>query len=264
MITTECAVWDDRVLAVPDPELERLGEEHTARAVRARLGSTPHSYLPDFIYGAIDGIVTTFAVVAGVAGAGLEDRIVIILGAANLLADGFSMAVSNLLGARAERQQRARARQDEQRQIRLFPEGEREEVRQIYAAKGLDGETLETVVEAITADRELWLDTMITEELGYPPSERAPLRAAITTFLAFVALGSLPLVIFAANSILGIDIDAPFAWSAILTGLAFFAVGTLKSRFVEQTWWRSGLETLALGGAAAVLAYLVGIGLQNV
>lgn len=251
-------------MTAPNPELERLREEHTARAVHARLGSAPRSYLPDFIYGAIDGIVTTFAVVAGVAGAGLEDRIVIILGAANLLADGFSMSVSNLLGARAERQQRARARHDEQRQVRLFPEGEREEVRQIYAAKGLHGETLEAVVEAITADRELWLDTMITEELGYAPSVRSPLRAASTTFVAFIMLGSLPLIVFAAQSIAGVDFDAPFAWSAVLTGLAFFAVGALKSRFVEQTWWRAGLETLALGGAAAVLAYLVGIGLQNV
>lgn len=251
-------------MAASDPELERLREEHTLPAVHARLESSPRSYLPDFIYGSIDGIVTTFAVVAGVAGAGLEDRIVIILGTANLIADGFSMSVSNLLGARVERQQRARARQDEQRQIRLFPEGEREEVRQIYAAKGLDGETLETVIEAITADRELWLDTMVTEELGYPGVERAPLRAALTTFLAFVALGSLPLLVFAVMSVSGLEIDAPFAWSAVLTALAFFAVGALKSRFVEQTWWRSGGETLALGGAAATLAYLVGIGLQNV
>jgi VIT1/CCC1 family predicted Fe2+/Mn2+ transporter len=251
-------------VSAPDPELEQLREDHSARAVRARLEAKPRSYLPDFIYGAIDGIVTTFAVVAGVAGAGLEDRIVIILGAANLLADGFSMSVSNLLGARAEAQQRERARLEEQRHIQLFPEGEREEIRQIYAAKGLEGETLETVVEAITADREVWLDTMITEELGYPVVVRTPLRAALTTFAAFVALGSLPLLVFALNSALGIEISAPFAWSAVLTAVAFFTVGALKSRFVEQTWWRSGAETLALGGTAAVLAYLVGIALQNV
>lgn len=251
-------------MSPPDPELEQLREDHSARAVRARLAAKPRSYLPDFIYGAIDGIVTTFAVVAGVAGAGLEDRIVIILGAANLIADGFSMSVSNLLGARAEAQQRERARLEEQRHIQLFPEGEREEIRQIYAAKGLEGETLETVVEAITADREVWLDTMITEELGYPVVVRTPLRAALTTFAAFVALGSLPLLVFAFNSALGIEIGAPFVWSAVLTGAAFFTVGALKSRFVEQSWWRSGFETLALGGTAAVLAYLVGILLQNV
>jgi VIT1/CCC1 family predicted Fe2+/Mn2+ transporter len=251
-------------MTAPDPELERLRAEHTAGAIDARLDANSQSYLRDFVYGAIDGIVTTFAVVAGVAGAGLEDRVVVILGAANLFADGFSMAVSNLLGSRAERQQRARARLDEERQIRLLPEGEREEVRRIYAAKGLEGETLEAVVEAITADRELWLNTMITEELGFAPSERSPLRAAAMTFVAFLALGSLPLLIFAAQSALGVDIDAPFFWSAVLAGVAFFAVGTVKARFVEQAWWKAGLETLALGGVAAALAYAVGIVLQDI
>jgi len=232
--------------------------------VRRRLAVTSHSYLRDFVYGAIDGIVTTFAVVAGVAGAGLDDRVVIILGAANLVADGFSMAMSNLLGSRAEAQQRARARLEEERHIELVPEGEREEISQIYAAKGLEGETLEAVVEAITADRELWLNTMMTEELGYAPSERSPARAAATTFAAFVALGALPLLVFAFQAAADLNVSAPFAWSAILAGIAFFAVGTFKSRFVDQAWWKAGFETLALGGAAAVLAYAIGIALQNV
>lgn len=246
------------------PGVEALREEHTARAVHARLGTAVHSYLRDFIYGAIDGIVTTFAVVAGVAGAGLEDRVVIILGAANLIADGFSMSVSNLLGSRAALQQRERASSEEKRHIRLIPEGEREEVRQIYAAKGLEGQTLEAVVEALTSDRDVWVKTMLTEELGYAPGERSPARSAAITFVAFVAFGSLPLLVFVAQSVAGIDLDAPFAWSAVLTAVAFFAVGTLKSRFVEQAWWKAGSETLVLGGAAALLAYVVGLALQNV
>ena len=246
------------------PGVDSLREEHTAGAVRARLEAPSHSYLRDFIYGAIDGVVTTFAVVAGVAGAGLEDRVVIILGAANLIADGFSMSVSNLLGSRAEAQQQERALGEEEEQIRVFPEGEREEVRQIYAAKGLEGETLEAVVEALTSDRDVWVRTMLTEELGFATVERSPVKAAAMTFVAFVAFGSLPLLIFVVQAAAGIDVSAPFAWSAVLTGAAFFAVGTLKSRFVDQAWWKAGAETLALGGAAALLAYVVGIVLQNV
>ena len=245
------------------PEIERLRRQHTVDAIRRRLDSDSSRYLRDFIYGAIDGIVTTFAVVAGAAGAGLESRIVIILGVANLVADGFSMSVSNYSGARAERQQRERARREEQQHILAVPDGEREEIRQIYAAKGLSGDTLEAVVEAITADRDRWLDTMLTEELGYPPTGGSPLRAAATTLVAFVALGSLPLLVFVVQSVAGIDIPLPFTWSAVLAGVAFFAVGTLKARFVDQVWWRAGLETLAIGGAAALLAYLVGVLLQG-
>lgn len=248
----------------PGHDLDTLRAEHTREAITGRLAAARGSYLRDFIYGAIDGIVTTFAVVAGATGAGLESRVVVILGIANLLADGFSMSVGNYLGSRAERQQRDLARRDEARHIALVPEGEREEIRQIFAAKGLEGEPLEAVVDAITSDRDLWVETMVSEELGFSASTSSPLKAAAVTFGAFVSLGSLPLLLFVAQTIADVDVNAPFAWAAVLTAFAFFAVGTLKARFVEQSAWRAGGETLALGGVAAGIAYLVGVLLQNV
>jgi VIT1/CCC1 family predicted Fe2+/Mn2+ transporter len=232
-------------------------------SARLRLKPSP-TYLHDFIYGAIDGAVTTFAVVAGVEGANLDETVVIILGGANLIADGFSMAVSNFLGSRAARQQRERARREEQRHIDLFPEGEREEIRQIFAAKGFEGEDLERVVDVITSDPELWTETMMSEELGFGSTEPNEFRAAFATLTAFLTIGFLPLMVFVLDLVTPGDIDNAFTWSAVMTGIAFLVVGAMKSRFVDQAWWRSALETLTVGGLAAALAFAVGALLQNV
>jgi|SRR5215218_219002 len=247
------------------PTIRSLRAQHSPSAVRERLsGPPPPSYLRDFVYGAIDGAVTTFAVVAGVKGADLDASIVVILGAANLFADGFSMAASNFLGSRAERQQRELARADERRHIELVPDGEREELRHIFAAKGFKGADLDRVVEVISADPDVWTATMMSEELGYGSTEPNEMRAAASTLVAFVTVGFLPLAAFVYDLAAPGDLESAFLWSALMTCLAFFAVGSLKSLFVAQRWWRAGLETLAIGGVAAVVAYLAGALLQGI
>ncbi len=244
--------------------LEALKAEHTPDAIRRRLSDGPgHSYLRDFIYGAIDGAVTTFAVVAGVAGAGLSAGIVIILGIANLVADGFSMAASNYLATRAEHQQRERARQQERRHIERFPAGEREEIRQIFKNKGFEGDDLEHAVDIITSDVERWIDTMMQDELGLPLAGPSPIKAGSVTFIAFLVVGAVPLLTFTLNMISPGAIAAPFAVAMTLTCIAFFIVGACKSRFIDQRWWLAGLETLGIGGAAAAIAYLIGMFLKS-
>jgi VIT1/CCC1 family predicted Fe2+/Mn2+ transporter len=237
---------------------EHLETTHTADAIAARLGTVGHhSYLGDFVLGAIDGAVTTFAIVAGVSGAQLADQVALILGMANLFADGFSMAVSNYLGARAEVQVVDRIRQIEEKHIEAIPEGEREEIRQIFAAKGFSGELLEQIVEVITQDRQRWVDTMITEEFGLPLERPLPWRAGLSTFVAFVLAGFVPLIPFTIPS--EIEPGRLFVASALLTGATFFLIGAAKGRVVHRSVLWSGLETLFVGAAAAALAYLVGV-----
>jgi VIT1/CCC1 family predicted Fe2+/Mn2+ transporter len=238
--------------------------EHTPERIRRRLAAgAQHSYLRDFVFGAIDGTVTTFAIVSGVAGAGLDTRVVIVLGAANLVADGFSMAASNFLGTRAEEHVRGLARRTEQDHIARFPEGEREEIREIFRAKGFSGDDLERVVSVVTSDNEVWLDTMLREELGLTLDGPSPWRAAATTLAAFVGVGLLPLSTFIFDAIAPGVLASPYRLSAWLTGIAFFAVGATKARFVGRNPLVSGCEALAVGGFAATLAYLLGLLLKD-
>src|SRR5262249_18364307 len=140
--------------------------------------------------------VTTFAVVSGVAGAGLPRHVAVILGVANLLADGFSMAVGNYLSTKADRQMVDRVRSMEESHIDQVHEGEREEIRQIFQAKGFQSPLLEQIVEVITNDRKQWVNTMLTEEFGLRLETPSPNRAAVATFAAFVLAGSIPLLPF--------------------------------------------------------------------
>ena len=240
--------------------LTPLQAEHTPEAVAARIAAeTPHVYLRDFVYGAIDGCVTTFAVVAGAMGAGLSSGIVLILGFANLIADGFSMAVSNYLGTKADRQLLQRARRIEEDHVEEIPEGEIEEIREIFRQKGFEGDLLERVVTVITGDRRLWVDTMLREEWGLALAGPSPLKAAVSTFAAFNIVGLIPLLPFVLFYFINVSPETAFAVSCIITAAAFFGVGAMKARYVAESWWRAGGETLAMGGGAALLAYVVGV-----
>lgn len=230
-----------------------LEHSHRPSDIAKRLARGPKvSYLRDWVYGGIDGTVTTFAIMAGVVGADLSATIVIILGLANLFADGFSMAAANYTGTRAERDEYEQLRRMEEKHIRLAPEGEREEIRQIFRAKGFEGDALETVVAVLTQHRDSWIETMMREEYGLAAAVHSPMRAAFFTFMAFVLCGSIPLLPY----LLGLE--HPEWPSAIMTGATFFAIGSIRSRWSPKPWWLAGLETFVIGMTAATVAYVIG------
>jgi len=206
--------------------MTELEHSHRPEDIQARLeeGRRP-SYLRDAILGGIDGCVTTFAVVASVAGAGLPALVAFGLGLASLIADGFSMGVSNYQGVKSDRDAVKKARETENRHIRHAPDGEREEIRQIFARKGFDGEVLEEIVETISADQSLWVDTMLREEHGLEIEGAHPLRAGLWTFGAFVIVGAVPLLPFMLPAL---GITVAFTISSLLTRLHFSRLGLSK------------------------------------
>lgn len=240
---------------MPQPHLEH---SHTPQDIAARLARGPDtSYLRDWVYGGIDGAVTTFAIVAGSLGAGLSTTIILILGAANLLADGFSMAAANYSGSKSENEDFERLRAIEEKHIRTAPDGEREEIRQIFLAKGYRGTDLEDLVRLVTANRSTWIETMMLAEYGVSDSGRAPVKAALFTFAAFVLFGAVPLLPFVAS------MPASSLTATAMTALAFFAIGSLRARWSQRHWFSCGLETTAIGMAAAAIAFLAGYGLHH-
>lgn len=226
---------------------------HSEEEIAARIaGPGRESYVKDTVYGAIDGTVTTFAIVAGVAGAGLPPAVIIALGLANVFADGFSMAAGNYSGTKAERDDIRRLRDQETRHIEVHPDGERAELRAILSGKGLSGDVLEAATDAIAANRKAWIDTMMEGEYGLSSSDPHPMRAALATFAAFLAAGIVPLLPFLFGA------ENAFGVSGGFTAVVFFAIGALKARWSLTPWWRSGTETLVIGGIAAGIAYGVG------
>lgn len=235
---------------------KNLAEQHRPEAIRERLRSpVKQNVISDAVLGGIDGCVTTFAVVSGVIGAGLSPSIALVLGYANLIADGFSMAISNYESLKADREFIQSIRVSEQEHIDKIPKGEQEEIRQIFEKKGFSGEVLESIVDTISADRRLWIDTMLTEEHGVQRVSRRPGKAAITTFFSFIVVGSIPLIPF---MVPGMERSMQFTFSACLAAIMFFSIGAMKSRFFFKPAFRSGVGTLLTGGGAAALAFLVG------
>jgi len=240
--------------------LSRLLEHsHDPREIAQRLRDGPRvSYLRDWVYGGIDGTVTTFAIVAGAVGAELSNRYLLILGVANLLADGFSMAAANYSGTKAEIEEYEFVRHMEERHIKYAPDGEREEIRQIFLGKGFKGKTLEAAVDVITAEKDRWIDTMMTEEHGLPPVNRSPGRAGLLTFVAFVICGFVPVAPFT------IGMQASITASIVLAAVTFFLIGSLRSKWSPVHWLKTGTETLVIGMASAAVAYLVGDFLKQI
>jgi VIT1/CCC1 family predicted Fe2+/Mn2+ transporter len=230
-----------------------LEHSHDPKQIAERLKRGPSvSYLRDWVYGGIDGAITNFAIVAGAVGADLSTRVVLILGIVNILADGFSMAAANFSSTRTEIEEYQHMRTMEERHIALNPDGEREDVRQIFRAKGFTGQTLDGAVNVITSEKQRWIDTMMTEEHGLPVISRSPLKAAIFTFLAFLLCGLVPIAPFA----LGLTYAGTYSF--VMTAIVFLAIGSVRSLWSPRPWWHTGIETLTIGAIAAVVAYAAG------
>lgn len=240
---------------------------HTANAISAAKeehGGVGSQYLGEMVYGGLDGIITTFAVVSGVAGAQLGTSVILILGLANLLADGFSMATGAYLSSKSEHEYYRKEWEREAWEVKHFPDGERAELQEVYVSRGYSNEEAGQLVEIQSRNPERWVKAMMIDELGMMEDETNPLINGLVTFGSFVIAGAVPLAVYLIGLAFPISPDMAFPISIASSGLALFALGATKVLVTKLNPIRSGLEMLAVGGLAAGVAYVVGALLKGI
>lgn len=224
---------------------------------------TKYNWLPDFVYGGIDGAVTTFAVVAGVVGANLSTPIILILGFANLFGDGFSMATGKYLSDKAELDRTRFLRRIEERSIVEKPHEEKKEIGEILKSFGFKGKELTRAKKIITQNPQVWVNLMMNHELNIIEENIEPVKGATATFFAFIIIGLIPLTGYVLQRFLPFDEKYLFFGTACATLLALFFVGAIKARFSDKSWIVTGTESAIVGGFAASIAYMIGFFLKN-
>jgi len=224
-------------------------EHHTEK-----VHSTAGASLRDVMLGLNDGLVASFAVTSGVAGAFASPRIAAMAGGAEMLGGAVSMGLAAFISARSQIEFYQSEIARERDEIQRWPERERDEIRAIYKGKGFAGPLLEQIVAHITGEPERWASVMMREELGFAnDSFDPPIRSALVVGASYLLGAAVPVIPYALA-----EASDAIKLSAVATVLVLFAVGAFKTLITARSWWRSGLESMATGIAAAAVTYGAG------
>ena len=223
------------------------------------------SSMRDFVFGFGDGVNTSLGLAAGVGGAAVSSDLIILATLVAMFTGAKAMAVQNYLAVKSQRELLTSEINRENWEIENKPEDERKEIEDIYKAKGFTGKDLEMIVDKITSDKKVWLDTMLTEELNLNLEILGnPIKSALRMFGAFLVGGILPIIPFFFSS--GFT---PLFIAIGISLTASFIVGAVKSRMANTSLIKGGIEMAGLGTGIALIGYGVGselasIGIVNV
>ena len=241
------------------------------------------------LFGGLDGIITTFAVVAGASacagmqgkalmhhsllrlagagGGGLSVPVVLIMGFSSLVADALSMGIGDALSSKAEGEVALKERRREMWELENYPEGEIKEMVELYTERGLDPADAQLIVQTMAKYKDFFVDVMMKDELGLDVPEegsRDHWVSGLYCFMSFLVCGSVPLLGFVAFMPFTNDNDTLFGISCLMTALMLFILGALKSAYTTKHWWHSGLEILVMGALTATAAYAIGWGVEKI
>jgi predicted membrane protein (TIGR00267 family) len=248
--------------ANPDPRAaSRVGRAVRATAEGAGVAAGRHlethrqgNWLRDVILGGQDGLVNILGIILGVIAGGGSDTVLLAAGFAAAITESISMGAVGYTSSVSERDYYQAEREREATEIATTPEAERQEIRDIYAAKGFTGKLLEDVVETITANRDTWLGTMMDEELHLQPVQsRDILRTAVVITIATLIGHLIPLAPFVV-----LPRTEALVVAVALSALALFGVGVYSAVTLVGDWRKSGLRMVIIGLGAAAVGFLVG------
>jgi VIT1/CCC1 family predicted Fe2+/Mn2+ transporter len=261
------------------------GDVEASRAlhkIKMEMGAHEHAmenhlqgggYIKSAVYGGLDGIITTFATVTSVAGSGLPHSVILIIGLAHLVADGLSMGLGDMLSSQAEHDLVNHERKRELWEFENFPEGEMDEMIELYEKKGIASDDARSIVYTLAKYKEAFIDIMMVEELNLMPvdDDDSPLTGGVITFVSFMIFGVVPLLSYLINLIPGLRMshDTALYLSCALTVITMFILGAVKGNFVGQRWWISGASMAINGSVAAYFGWVIGYllqltGIQNI
>ena len=243
--------------AFKNKDVEASRKAHMEKEDHGGAGS---EYVKSIVFGGLDGIITTFAVVAAAQGADGELEVaktVLILGFANLFADGFSMGFGEFLSSRAELDFAKSEREREEWEFENAPDLEKKEMVDLYMERGISEEDSETLVAILSKDKNLFVDTMMVEELGIQvelEDQWAPFKSAVAMFVSFICFGMVPLFVYLPQK----DSIEIFIIACSATALTLFILGAVRGKLTRQHWLKCGLYMVMNGAVAAGISYLVG------
>jgi VIT1/CCC1 family predicted Fe2+/Mn2+ transporter len=204
------------------------------------------------VFGAMDGLVTNTALVAGVGGGGAAPRAIVLTGVAGLVAGAISMALGEYTSVRTQNEQLDLEVEKERRELERNPRGELAELVQMLQVRGVDAGLAQQVAVQLHRDPDTALRLHVVAELGLNPEDKpSPVTAAVSSFLTFSLGALLPLLPY----LFGVSL----LWVALLCGgIGLVAAGALSSRFTPRPWWYAGLRQLVFGAIAAGATYAIG------
>lgn len=218
------------------------------------------NYIRDLVFGFGDGVNTSLGIVAGVGGAIIAADVVILAALIGMFTGAKAMAVQNYLAVKSQREILESEIKREEYEMQTIPEKEKEEIEEIYRTKGFEGEELNRVVNKITSNKDVWLKTMLTEELGLNLEILGnPLKGALVMFGSFLLGGILPILPYFAVKAGGmISSGTAILIAIVISVTSSFIVGALKGRMAKKSWIKGGIEMAGLGTGIALVGYGIG------